>query len=317
MPEPTLNAVHINRPLTNLSVAIFNDPNEFLGPFIFPPVAVQKWSDSYFIYNQADFLRNDVQRRAPGGLYPEVGYGLSTGSYSLAEYALATDVPDEIRDNSDDPLSPDADAITLLTQKFLIASELRAREAAFNTTNITNNKTLSGGGNYQWTDYANSSPITDIYAARKIIRRATLRKPNRMAMGETVWEDALINHPEFIERIKYTERSTPNRIRAAMQELFMVDEIRTSGAIYNSANKGATAVYGDIWGDDVLLFYSSPTFSLRMPSFAYNLTLGAQGPVITTKRDDLRDRDVHRGKHICQEKIITDSAAYLFKDAVA
>lgn len=314
--EPTVRSVHINRALTNMSIAIMNDPGEFMCTYVMPTMPVQNWSDNYFIYNTADFLRDDVQMRGPGGEYVEVGYGTSTGSYQVVEYALAIDVPDEVRQNADSPLAPDADAISLLTQKFLIASERRVQALVTSTSNVSQNKTLSGAGNFQWSDYANSDPIADVWAARKAIRRSVLKKPNKLAMGEVIWEDAFGNHPQFIERIKYTERATPDRMMGAISALFMVDSIRTCGAIYNSANKGATAVYGDIWGDDALLFYSANAPSLRMPSFGWSITIGP-GPSIVTKRDDLRDRDIHQAKHIVGEKIITDTCGYLFKDAVA
>lgn len=316
MTDITVNQVHINQPMSNMTVAIMNDAAEFMGYYVLPSLGVRKWSDSYFIYNSGDFLRDDVQLRAPGAEYPEVGYGVTTGSYQVHEYALATDVPDEVRDNADSPLAPDQDAATLLAQKFLLAHERRVTSLVLSTANVTQNKTLSGAGNFQWSDYANSDPIADVWTARKTIRRAVLKKPNRIAMGDVVWEDALINHPQFIERIKYTDRATPDRMMAAVASLFMVDSIRSSGAIVNSAHKGQTDVLGDIWADDVLLFYGSATPSLRQPSFGWTIEVNG-GPQVRTKRDDLRDRDVHQAKHISAEKIITDTCGYLFKDAVA
>jgi hypothetical protein len=313
--EPTVRNVHINRAVTNMSVAIMNDASEFIGYQVLPSLSVKNWSDNYFIYNAADFLRDDVQLRAPGGLYPEVGYGISTGSYQAKEYALATDVPDEVRDAADAPLDPDFDAATLLAQKFLLAHENRVINLVLSTSNVTQNKTLSGAGNFQWSDYANSDPVGDIWAARKTIRRATLKKPNSLAMGEQIWEDAFFNHPAFIERIKYTERATPESMRNAVGALFMVDNIYSSGAIQNTANKGATTVYADMWSDYALLYYKAPRPSLRQPSFGWTMEVNG-GVAVRTKRDDLRDRDVHQGKHISAEKIITDTCGYLFVDTL-
>lgn len=312
MADLSVDNVHTNQLLTNLSVQYYNEPSEFMAPFIFPSVSVPKLSDTYWIYNSGDFLRDDVQLRGPGAMYPEVGYGGTTDTYRLVQYALAADVPDEVRDNADSPLAPDADAVAMLVQKFLIASERRAAAVATSTSVVTQNKTLSG--TQKWSDYANSDPIADIWTARKTIRRASLRKPNKIAMGEQVWEDSLVSHPAFIERIKYTERATPDRQMTAMKDMFQVSDIRSSGVIYNAAAKGATSSFGDIWGDDFLIFYSAPSFSLRSVSFGFTLTWMSTGPVITTKRDDLRDRDVHRGKHTCQEKVISPEAAYLIKD---
>ena len=43
MPEPQLNSVHVNRPLTNISQAYMQDASDYIADKIFPVVPVQHW----------------------------------------------------------------------------------------------------------------------------------------------------------------------------------------------------------------------------------------------------------------------------------
>ena len=66
MPQPTLGDVHVNRPLTNLSIGFVQDQSDFVAGQVFPSIPVNNRSDVYFVYNRGDFLRNNMQKRAPG-----------------------------------------------------------------------------------------------------------------------------------------------------------------------------------------------------------------------------------------------------------
>src|SRR5512140_2007947 len=106
MPQPTLGDVHVNRPLTMMSVGFLQDPGDFVasGPnAVFPGIPVPNKSDSYFKYARDDFFRNNMQKRAPGDPAAGAGYKLATGTYSCDVWAELKKVDDQIRANSDSP----------------------------------------------------------------------------------------------------------------------------------------------------------------------------------------------------------------------
>ena len=126
MPQPTLGDVHVNRPLTNISVAYSQEAAgvEFVADRAFPAIPVENKSDLYWTYNRADFNRDEMQKRALASESAGSGYDLnSTGTYNCDVWALHKDVDDQIRANSDSPLSPDRDATIFLTNKALIRRE--------------------------------------------------------------------------------------------------------------------------------------------------------------------------------------------------
>ena len=82
MSNPTLSAVHVNTPLTNLSVAYMQAADLFVAHKVFPIVPVSKQSDLYYTYDKDDFRRSDAQVRAPGAESAGSGYRLdSTRNY--------------------------------------------------------------------------------------------------------------------------------------------------------------------------------------------------------------------------------------------
>ena len=61
MPNPTSGDVHVNRPLTNISIAYMQDPKGFVADQIFPNIPVLKQSDRYWRYDRGDFNRNQMR----------------------------------------------------------------------------------------------------------------------------------------------------------------------------------------------------------------------------------------------------------------
>ncbi|NLI59426.1 MAG: hypothetical protein GX387_13140 [Clostridium sp.] len=53
---PKMQDAHIDRALTNISVAYMQDEKSFIADKVFPRIPVKKQSDVYFIYNKGDFF---------------------------------------------------------------------------------------------------------------------------------------------------------------------------------------------------------------------------------------------------------------------
>ncbi len=102
MPTPTVNDVHIDTAMTQISIAYKNAA--YIAEQCFPVVTVQKVSDKYWVFPKDDWFRDDAAVRAPGTRARSVDYALTTGSYVCVEHALKKSVTDEERANSDAPL---------------------------------------------------------------------------------------------------------------------------------------------------------------------------------------------------------------------
>src|ERR1700760_3064141 len=122
--QPTMYDVHVNRPLTNISVAYLQDQKAFVADKVFPVVPVEKQSDRYFVYLRGNMIKDAMRIRAAGRQSAGTGWNLdSSPTYFADVRALHHDVPDMIRANADQPLNMDADATRFLTQISWITKE--------------------------------------------------------------------------------------------------------------------------------------------------------------------------------------------------
>lgn len=104
MALPTRRDVHIDTALSNISIAYRNE--NYIGTQVFPAVTVEHRSDEYFVYSKGYWFADEAKVRAPGTRAARGGYAISSCTYTCTESAIGKDVPDEVRDNADDPIKP-------------------------------------------------------------------------------------------------------------------------------------------------------------------------------------------------------------------
>ena len=263
MPQPTSSDVHVDAILSNMSVAFMQEAYAFVAGRAFPTVNVQKQTDKYFTYSQADFFRDQVQRRADGTESAGTGYSLSTATYNAEVYALHKDIGDQTRANADIPLNMDMDATRFLSQQMLIRQEGQWASDAF-TTGVWGTDATPGT---LW-DAASSTPIADVETAKNTVLTNTGYVPNTVIMSYKVFS-ALVDNSDIVDRIKYTSQESVTE--ELLARLFGVDRVLIMAATYNTAAEGATASYSLVGDKDVLVCYTPANPGLMVPSAGYNM----------------------------------------------
>jgi len=323
MPLPTLGDVHVNRPLTSISIAMIQSETNFVAPDVFPIVPVQKRTDSYWSYDSAYWNSDEADERAPGTESRGNGYAVdASNTYACRVYAFHKDVDDQTRANADDPLNLDSEATRYTTLKCLIKRE-GLFAAAYMAQSIWTRDyagvSATPGANQvlQWND-ENSTPIQDVWAAKASILELTGFEPNVLCMGYHVYS-ALVNHPDFVDRVKYGQTSGVAMIDTSeIAQLFKVSKVVIMRAIKNSAKEGATASTAFIGGGkSALLAYAPPSPGLMTPSggyiFSWTGYLGAGAFGNRMKR--FRKEDIESDRIECQmafdmKKIAADLGAF-------
>lgn len=291
MPNPTISNVHINRPLTNISIAYRQEATDFVATKVFPYIPVQKRSDLYYVYNRGDWFRSEMQARAPGTESAGGGYRLTTDSYFCDVFALHKDIADQIRANEDTPLNSDRDAVEWLNQQALLKQEIdfastymaggvwtfeadgvasgETAAGSFDPTNASNNDKR------QWNDAA-STPIEDIVQAKTYVKERTGYMPNVLTLGFKTYT-TLLNHPDIVDRIKYGQTAGGPAIagKETLAKLFEVDEVVVASATRNTAAEGLTESNSFVVGKHALLTYRPSRPSILTPSAGY--TFGWNG----------------------------------------
>jgi hypothetical protein len=270
---PTPNQVHVNAPLTNMSLEVLQSETAFAAADVFPPCPVAKQSDLYFEYSREDFLRANAKVRAPNTESAGADYGVvANNPYFCRIISIHKDISEEERTNSDEPLKPDQDAMRFVTRQILVGRELLFGTAAF-TTGVwtTQFEGVAGGpvaGQFrQWSDYTNSDPLLDAENFYIAMEDLTGFRPNVMLVGRDV-HSALINHPDIIERVKYTS-AEPIR-EQILAKYFGVEKYKVARSIYNTSAVPGTPAYSQLLTAKSMLFaYAAPAPSVATASAGY------------------------------------------------
>ena len=215
--QPSRSDVHINAPLTNISIAFMQDQTNFVAARVFPNIPVSKQSDAFFTYDRGAFNRDEMEKRAPATESAGGSYQIANDNYFADEYAYHKDVPEPIRANADSPISLDREATEFVTLKGLIKREVTWVSEFFPTVHVPGTTwTFSLDGNatrsttVDPTDPANnqvvfwstasSTPIEDVRFMKRTVLQNTGFMPNIITLGREVF-DVLVDHADIIGRL--------------------------------------------------------------------------------------------------------------------
>lgn len=272
MPNPRIGDVHVNRPLTNISIAytLEHAKVQYAAAQVFPIVPVNNQSDGYFLYTKADWLRAEARIRAPGAESAGAGYNIdNTNTYSCDVWAVHKDVDDQTRSNTDIPLDADRDAAIYVTQQLLLRRDLEWQSAFFATsvwTGSTTGTDLTTGDYTAWDNPA-STPIQDVAEEANAIQQSTGFRPNVLVLAPKtyLW---LQQHPDIVDRVKYTGDGGFVTY-AQLARAFGVEKIVVPTATRNTAAEGTTVSMSHVFSRSALLVYAAPAPSLMHPSGGY------------------------------------------------
>ena len=330
MTTPTNGDVHVNAPLGNISIAFIQQSANFVADKVFPNIPVSKQSDRYYTYDRGYFNRDEMDVRAPGTETKGGSYTVdNTPTYFAPVYGFHHDIPDQVRSNSDSVLDADREATELVTTKAMIKREKLWVSKYFAGGLWTGgdvdgvSASPSSGQVLQWND-ANSTPIENIRAAKTAVLEKTGFEPNTLVIGQRVF-DALIDHPDIVDRVKYGQTSGGPAIAdvAELIALLKVQRVLVMKAVENTANEGASNSHSFIGGKKALLCYSTPTPGLMTPTAGYtfswngHLGAGAMGSRIKKFRMEALASDRVEIEMAFDQKLVAADLGYFFDTIVA
>lgn len=319
MPQPTLSDVHVDGPLTNLSVRFTQSNDTFLANKVFPMVRVQHRSDQYYTYDRSFWFRSDAQLRGPATESAGSGYEIGTDNFSCDVFAVHKDVDDQTRANVDAQITLDRDATEFVTQHMLQRREQEYVQSFMQTT-IWGTDVVGGTDFTVWDDYANSDPISDLREGIISMAKETAYKPNQLVLGPEVW-DKLQDHPDFLDRIKFTQKGIVGTDLLA--ELLGIDKIHIAWAIRNTAAEGETAAYDFHHGKNALLLHVASSPGLNTVSAGYTFVwsglfgAGENGIRIKRFRMEQIASDRIEAEEAVDQKVVSAELGYYFDACVS
>jgi hypothetical protein len=328
MPSPS--NTHISAPLTNFSVAHFqSNLGKYRARAIFPGVPVPHRVDLFYVYSQADLLRMQAARRAPGAPTEKGGYALATDTFITERWAIGRNLDDPSQRNADPGIDLQLEAVEFCTEQVELRLENEWTTGFFTNgiwTGASSTGDMTGlaapattAANFlQWDDVL-STPLEDIRGECRSVQSRTGHRPNRLVLGPATW-DVLAEHPDVIDRLSISQ--TRVTTRELLASLFEVADVDVLEVVANSAGEGQPASYGFLAGRHALLLYTNSQPRLRAPSAGYAFTwtgFGSplQGVGIKRYRDESLESDVIEGETwVCFKQVAPTMGAFL-RNAVA
>lgn len=295
---PTRGEVHVNQPLTTMSVAYLQSLEDVVSNKMFPDVPVKKQSDRYFVYTKEYWFQAGAAKRAPGTESAGGGFHVdNTPTFYCDKWSYHTDIDDDTRDNTDSPLDSDRDGMEFVLSNIVLKRE-KVWVSRFMQPGIWTGHKESGNPTdftppIKW-DQDNAKIINDIDALKSEIKSRTGYRPNKIAMSDDVMT-AIKNNARIVDLIKYTQEGSVTN--AILARLLGVDELYNIETVINNAQEGQAGQLDFIVKNKFLLCYAAPSPSIRKPSAGYNFIWtgrpgsGAAGNVMKTFRMEHLESD--------------------------
>lgn len=310
---PTPQQVHVDRYLTNMAIMYSQETDIWIASKVFPLVPVLKKSDLYVKFPKGYFMRDEMEPRPLGGRPKSTGYELEKDTYSCEEEALEHKIDDRVRENADEPIAPDLRGMELLTEKALIHRDREWAADYFNSgpwdttwkgvgkeSEVKETKFLRFDVYVLGEGAEQSKPIELFDELATQMRRKTGRRPNKLVLGADLYV-VIKNHPEVVERVKYTMSPPAVVTPGILAALFDVEEVLIAESISNSAQEGQPDEIDFIVDSkSALLIYAAASPSIYTPSAGYTFAwtglipgvTNSFGGVIQRGREELAHTDV-------------------------
>jgi hypothetical protein len=258
--------LRVDRVLTNISVGFTNEA--FVAGELFKTVPVDNQSDKYNVYQKGAAWRTQEDLRAPGTQARQIPpRTLSRDSYFAAEHSQSDVVTIEEQQTANTEnvdLDPIVESTKETSGSILMGLEQAAVTLATTAANYATGYSVTLSGTSQWSDYANSNPIGDIKAGRDKIHDGLFVVPNVGVYGYQV-ASKLEDHPDIIERIKYSARGVATD--EIIAQVVGVPGFRRAGAGKLTNNPGQAEALAYLWGKHVVLAYVAPTVGRRTMTY--------------------------------------------------
>lgn len=263
MPPFLPGDLYTDAPLTRAAVAGFQKATNFIAPFAFPRLIVDKPSGIYYKLLLADLNRQEMAARGPNSPAQVAGYAKSDATYKVPTESLAYELNDTAKAASAAAMDPSQVIPRLLVYKALMRLEEMVGSIMVSGSWY---RTVTGGGadavtegttstRLRWSD-TTCDPIKAIQQEMEFQSKLTGFEPDALLFGRKAWTSFRTN-PYVLASLVGTVGIV--RTKPASKEevaaLLGLNYVGVSGAIYNSAAQGLSSSNARIVPEDSALLY--------------------------------------------------------------
>ena len=319
----SVRGVHINKPLTNLSIGYH--PTGMVAEQVYGVVPVTNESDLYYVYDKASAFRlgrsdGNFTKRADGAKSLLEEYGATPDVYQAEEYAMKTRITDRQRANADAALQLEVSKLRRVQDKILLDQELRiaAKLTAAGTWASANKTTLSGVNQWNNASFVSQAGTFSVIEqefdnAREAIRIATGGKEANVAIIPAAVARVIKRDIGVRQAIQYTHSDI--LLNGALPDALWGLRVITPAALYDTSVEGEAYAGVDVWGKNVIIAYVDPTPALD--SLTLGLIFRARPWQVKSWRDEEIEATYYEASMVQAEKLVSADCGYLLQSCIA
>lgn len=264
--------LHVDQNLTGM--AINYRPTGMIADQIFPIIPVDKETDQYPVFNQAEAFAIESTIRSRSAMAQKVTRSVSSDNYSAKNYALGHDMPVEDWVNMDAAYAFELQvgASQYLIDKLWLDWDRRILSRIGSASNVSTGFLPASS----WTG-ANGDPVSQIFQVIEQVQGTTAYRPNKLIFG---WRAMNLFRRNL--QVRNFLLGTNNGGGTVSEEqvagIFDVEKVMIARAFYNTAGEGRALSLANTFPADAVLAYYCPSAPSRfVPSFAYTFRWQAPG----------------------------------------
>lgn len=313
-------AFPVNPTLTAIAMAYRNPAVSLIADEVLPRIQTTK-KFSYTIYDAAQGYtvpNTLVGRRSEPQQVEFTGTAMTD---EVQDYGLDDIIPnDEIQAFLDmpkpptgGPIAPEQASAMYLESLIQLDREVRVANAVFSAAAFAAGQTATLSGTGQWSDYANSNPLSAILSALDV----PLVRPNVAVLGQRTFT-VLRQHPKVVQAVFGTAQGAGTVTREQLAQLLEVQKVVVGSSFVNTARKGRNATYARTWGSHAAFLYVDPVAAAtRQPTFGFTAQWGTkQVGAMDEPKMGLRGSVRIRNGESVKEIIAAPGMGYFFQNAV-
>lgn len=272
-----------NAYLTNMSMAYFANPADWVATRLFPICPVSLSTSYFYTFSKGDLARDNVQRKPAYGKVNPAVMGHTDNVYKCEVDQIITGIDqigtlDYQRSNSPASIDPRRSKVRFTAEQMALHLDVTFAQNFFRPgvwgNEFTGKDTSPSANQFLKFTKEGFDPVHFFNERRREIKKNGRREPNKLALGYDAYI-ALTEHPDIIERVKYTGSTANPAIvnKQVLAQLLGVQEVTVLESTYNVAEPGQKDDMQFICDSkSALLCYATPTPAIDEPSAGYIFT---------------------------------------------
>ena len=274
--------VHVNRELSQISTNYrLLNAGQFIADKVFPNIPSENPTDFFYRFGTKSFLTTEARKRAPRTQTPGVDWNATKDTYLCEVWGLHHDIEDQLRASADTNFKLEKAGTDLITSQMLMRREKEWLSNFFKTGVWTTDIAGVASGTptasqFLRFDQAGSTPVSFFRKQRRAFQLQSGVAPNKLVMSTDVW-DVLIDHPEIIDRVKYTQSGilTPDVVAKAIgfenAEILVPEAVEADDGTDELSAVAVPATHYMV-ANSMLMTYASPNAQRNVPSGGYTFS---------------------------------------------